>query len=64
MANKWRVTYKDCILGHYAAKTPEEAVAKAVDRCGIYHPEITDGNSSFTVVRAGNAANKVFEVIG
>lgn len=61
MANKWRVSYGNCVLGHYAAKTPEEAVTKAVDRCIAYHPEVSEG--IFNVTKAGNAANVVFTVM-
>ena len=37
MANKWRVAFDNRVLGHYAAKTPEEASENAIENwSGLY----------------------------
>lgn len=52
MSNKWRVSYgKNKVLGHFAAKTPEEAVDKAIAK----HKDTFSFNGEYTAVRAGNA---------
>lgn len=52
MSNKWRVSFgKNKVLGHFAAKTPEEAVDKAIAK----HNFSLSGEGYYTAVRAGNA---------
>lgn len=57
MSNKWRVAFDNHVLGHFAAKTPEEAVSKALDKHQM------QATGLFTIVRAGDAKAKVYEVI-
>ena len=59
MANKWRVAFDERVLGHYAAKTPEEAVEKAVNKWSDFY-QMT---GVYTATKAGNAKNEVFEVV-
>ena len=63
MSNKWRVTCGGHVLGHYAAKTPEESVAKAIKRSVDYHPEVMDKNTIFLTQRAGSTVNVEYKVI-
>lgn len=52
MSSKWRVSYgKNKVLGHFAAKTPEEAVDKAIAK----HKDTFSLSGEYTAVRAGNA---------
>lgn len=52
MSNKWRVSFgKNKVLGHFAAKTPEEAVDKAIAK----HKNTFAFKGEYTAVRAGNA---------
>lgn len=67
MSNKWRVSYgKNKVLGHFAAKTPEEAVDKAIARyedtysfngesVTTYENTYSFNGEIYTAVRAGNA---------
>lgn len=59
MANKWRVAFNERVLGHYAAKTPEEAVEKAVNKWSDFY-QMT---GVYTATKAGNAKNEIFEVV-
>ena len=59
MANKWRVAFNERVLGHYAAKTPEEAVEKAINRWSDFY-QMT---GVYTATKAGNAKNEIFEVV-
>lgn len=59
MANKWRVAFGERVLGHYAAKTPEEAVEKGIDKWS----DLYQMTGVYTVTKAGNANNEIFEVV-
>lgn len=53
MSNKWRVSFgKNKVLGHFAAKTPEEAVDKAIAK---HKDTLSFDGEFYTAVRAGNA---------
>ncbi len=62
MSKKWRVSYGNYVLGHYAAKTPEESVAKAINRSKDYHPEVAGKGNIFFTVKAGSSDNTVYKV--
>ena len=59
MSNKWRVAFNERVLGHYAAKTPEEAVEKAIDKWS----DLYQMTGVYTATKAGNASNEIIEVI-
>ena len=59
MSNKWRVAFGNRVLGHYAAKTPEEAVEKAIDKWS----DLYQMAGVYTATKAGNASNEIIEVI-
>lgn len=59
MSNKWRVAFDNRVLGHYAAKTPEEAVEKAIDKWS----DLYQMTGIYTATKAGNVDNKIFEVV-
>lgn len=61
MANKWRVTYDNKVLGHYAAITPQEAVRKSMAAHKDY-TDFSDTSKTFTVQRA-NSVNPPCEVV-
>lgn len=63
MSNKWRVSNDERVLGHFAAKTPQDAVTAAREKHKGYHPEVMKNGAKFSVVRAGNADAKVYEVV-
>ena len=61
MSNKWRVSYgKNKVLGHFAAKTPEEAVDKAIAK---HKDTFTLNGEVYTAVRAGNAGAVEYTVM-
>lgn len=62
MSNKWRVAFGDHVLGHFAAKTPEESVTKAINRSKDYHPEVAGKGNIFFTVKAGSSDNTVYKV--
>ena len=59
MSNKWRVAFGERVLGHYAAKTPEEAIEKAIDKWSDFY--LMTG--MYTATKAGNANSEIFEVV-
>lgn len=59
MSNKWRVAFDNRVLGHYAAKTPEEAVEKAIDKWS----DLYQMTGLYTATKAGNANNEIFGVV-
>lgn len=59
MSNKWRVAFNNRVLGHYAAKTPEEAVDKAITKW----KDLYAMTGIYNVTKAGNSNNVVFAVI-
>lgn len=59
MSNKWRVAFNNRVLGHYAAKTPEEAVDKAITKW----EDLYSMTGLYTATKAGNSKNEVFEVV-
>ena len=59
MSNKWRVAFDERVLGHYAAKTPEEAVEKAINKWSNFY-QMT---GVYMATKAGNANSEVFEVV-
>lgn len=61
MAKKWRVSLDRKVLGHYAGRTPEEAVKKAHAK----HYNFYDGDSEqspYLVTKAGVVDAPVYEV--
>lgn len=58
MAKKWQVSLGEKVLGHYAGRTPEEAVEKAKNNSILNF----SGNEIFFVHKAGINDSTVYEV--